>query len=96
MVADIAREPHLVGDDDHRHPLLRELSHHVEHLLDQLRVEGARHLVEQHQLRPHRQRPGDRHPLLLPAGEPRRVLVDLVGEADPLQKRVTARDRLAL
>ena len=38
-------------------------------------------------MRVHRQRPGDRHPLLLAAGEPVRVLVELVGEADPLQQR---------
>ena len=34
---------------------------------DELRIERARHLVEQHQLGPHRQRAHDRHPLLLAA-----------------------------
>ena len=36
---DVAGELHLVGDDDHRHPLGGELAHHVEDLLDQLGVE---------------------------------------------------------
>ena len=42
----------------------------------------------------HRQRPGDRHPLLLAAGELRRVGVGLVGQAHPLQ--VVPRDPLGL
>src|SRR4249919_1577609 len=50
MVCNVAREAHLVGDHDHRHPLPRELAHDVEHLLDELRVEGACHFVEQHHL----------------------------------------------
>ena len=41
-----------------------------EHLRDELRVEGARHLVEQHQARLHRERAHDRDALLLAAGEP--------------------------
>ena len=86
-VADVAGEAHLVGDDDHRHPLRGQLAHHVEHLLDQLGVERAGHLVEEHHVRVHRQRAGDRDPLLLAAGEPFGVLVELVGEPDPLEQR---------
>ena len=88
LVADLAGEAHLVGDDDHRHPFRGQFAHHVEDLLDQLGVEGAGHLVEEHHVRVHRQRPGDRDPLLLAAGEPFRVLVELVGEADPFEQRV--------
>ena len=88
LVADLAGEAHLVGDDDHRHPLRGQLAHHVEDLLDQLGVEGARHLVEQHHVRVHGQGPRDRHPLLLAAREALGVLVHLVGEADPGQQRL--------
>ena len=66
-VGDLAGEPHLVGDHDHRHPVSRERAHHVEHVADELGVERRGRLVEQHQLRLHRQRPRDRDPLLLPA-----------------------------
>ncbi len=90
----IAREADLVRHDDHRHPLGGELAHHVEHLLDQLRVERRGDLVEEHHMRVHRQRPGDRHPLLLAAGEPIGELVELVGEPDPVQQRLGLRSRL--
>ena len=43
-------------------------------------------LVEEHQLRVHRQRPGDGHPLLLATGELRRVGRRLVAEADLLEQ----------
>ena len=82
-VADLAREAHLVGDDDHRHAVAGEAAHHVEHLADQLGVERRGRLVEEHQLRLHRQRAGDRDALLLAAGELRRVGVDLVARGRP-------------
>ncbi len=53
-------------------PVARELRIDVEHLADQLGVERRGRLVEQHQLRLHRQRAGDRDALLLAAGELRR------------------------
>ena len=56
-------------------PASAELADHVQHLADQLRVERAGHLVEQHQPRLHRQRAHDRDPLLLAAGQPVGVLV---------------------
>ena len=58
-------------------PSRGELAHHVEHVADQLRVERRRRLVEQHQLRLHRERPRDRDPLLLAAGQLRRVAASL-------------------
>jgi putative glutamine amidotransferase len=64
-VRDVAREPHLVGGDQHRHATGGQLPDHVEHLRHQLRVQGGRHLVEQEEVRVHGQRPDDRHPLLL-------------------------------
>ena len=87
-------EVHLVGHDDHRHALARELAHHVEHLLDQLRVERAGDLVEQHHVRVHRQRPRDRHPLLLAPRQPIGILVHLVREPDALEQLPAALVRL--
>ena len=81
-VGDVAREAHLVRGDHHRHPAGGELADHLEHLGDELRVERARHLVEQHQLGLHRERAHDRDALLLAAREPVGVLVALVGEAE--------------
>ena len=68
--------------DDHRHAARRELAHDVEHLGDELRVEGARDLVEEHEVRLHRQRPDDRDALLLAAREPVGVVRGLVLEAE--------------
>ena len=45
-IPDIARKRDLVGDDDHRHPLLGELADYPQHLADELGIERARHLVE--------------------------------------------------
>src|SRR5213080_3768570 len=52
-----------VAGDAHRHPAGGELPDHVQHLRNELRVERARHLVEQHQPRLHGQRAHDRDPL---------------------------------
>ena len=70
-----------------------ELADHVEHLRDELRVERARHLVEQQQLGLHRERAHDRDALLLAAGEPVGVLVPLVGEPEALEQRGRRRAR---
>src|SRR5205823_3556833 len=86
LVRDLAREAHLVRRDDHRHAGVRELAHEVEHLADELGVERARDLVEEHQGRAHRQRTRDRDSLLLTAREPVRILVGLVEQADPAEQ----------
>ena len=67
-------------------PSCGQPAHDVEHLADQLGVERRGRLVEEHQLRVHRQRPGDRHALLLAAGELVRVVVHPVAEADPIEQ----------
>ena len=90
------RERHLVRGDDHRHPAVGQLAHEVQHLGDELRVERARDLVEQHQLRIHRERADDRHPLLLTARKPVGELVGLVREADPAQQLERTQARLLL
>ena len=96
LVGDFPGEAHLVRGDDHRHPLVRECPNESENLADELRVERARDLVEEHQLRVHRERAGDRDALLLAAGEPVRVLVPLVLESDEREKlpRLGVRARL--
>ena len=68
-LATCAREAHLVGDDEHRHARPGQLAHDLEHLVDHLGVERRGRLVEQHDLRLHGQRAGDRHALLLTAGQ---------------------------
>ena len=61
---------------------------------DQLRVERARDLVEEHHAGLHRERPDDGDALLLTAGEPVGILVALLPQPDPIEERVGAVDRL--
>src|SRR5262245_45666018 len=77
-VRDVPREAHLVCRDEHRHALGGELPDHGQHLGDELRVERARDLVEQHEPGLHRECADDRNALLLAAREPIGVLVPLV------------------
>ena len=81
----VAREAHLVRGDQHGHAVGLQLSHELEHVADQLRVEGARDLVQQEEPRPHGEGPQDGDPLLLASGETIRVLARLVGEAEAPQ-----------
>ena len=67
-VGDIARKVQLVGDDDHRHSCVGQSSHKRQHLVHHLRVERGCRLVEEDQVGLHREGPGDRDPLFLPAG----------------------------
>ena len=83
---DVAREPHLVRRDHHRHPLGGELADRVQDLGDQHRVERARDLVQEQDVRVHRQRPDDRDSLLLTAREPVGVVVGLVRKTEALQQ----------
>ncbi len=64
----------------------RELADDVQHLADELRVERARHLVQQHQLRSHRESPDDRDPLLLAAREAVRVVAGPVGQPEAAEQ----------
>ena len=79
-------EAHLVGGHQDGDPAAGQLGDDRQHLADQLRVQRRGDLVEQQQPRPHGQRPGDRHPLLLAAGEPVRVGVGEAGQPDPAQQ----------
>jgi hypothetical protein len=66
------------------------------HLLAQLQVEGAERLVQQQHPRPVDDRPRQRHPLALAAGELSRLAVAVAGQADHLQRRVAAPRPLGL
>jgi hypothetical protein len=68
-VGGLAGEAHLVGHNDHRHALLGEGDHRVEDLVDHFGVERRGRFVEQHPPSASSQSPGDRHALLLAAGE---------------------------
>ena len=87
-VRHVAREAHLVRDDQHRAAFLRQRAHHAQHFADQLRIERRGRLVEQHHLRLHRQGAGDRHALLLAARQMRRIVVALLGDADLGEQRL--------
>ena len=80
------RETDLVGDDDQRQPVALQVLQDDQHLVFQLRVQGAGDLVAQQAARLHGHRPGDRHPLLLAAGKLRRISVGAVGQADAGQE----------
>src|SRR2546425_10944826 len=93
-VGDVAREAHLMRGDQHRHSSLRQLPDHLQHLGNELRVEGARDLVEEQQIGLHRERAHDGDALLLAAREPVGILVALVGEPEAGEQ--LARPRLRL
>ena len=67
-------------------PSRAELAHQLEHLADELGVEGAGDLVEQQHLGVGRDRPHDRGALLLPARQLVGVHARLVGEADAVEQ----------
>src|SRR3954453_9031350 len=85
-VSDVTGEAHLVGGDQHRHAARGQFADHLEHLRHELRIEGARHLVEQHQVGAHRQCSDDCYPLLLATRETVRKIVALVGEPEALEQ----------
>ena len=78
-------EFHFVGDQHHGHATFGQGLNHTQHFAGELRVERGGHFVEQHHLRLHRQRAGDRHTLLLAARELLGVRLCLVGQAHLLQ-----------
>ena len=86
-VGDVAREAHLVRSDEHGHARMGQLADDVQHLGHQDRVERAGDLVEQQQVRLHRQGSHDGHPLLLTTREP-------VGHGIALLRQAEARQEL--
>jgi hypothetical protein len=75
-----------VGGDEHGHALVGEPLYDAQDLGDELRVERARHLVEEHQARTHRERAHDRDALLLAARDAVGVLVPLVEQPEALEQ----------
>src|SRR3954470_670212 len=90
-ISDFRCKVHLVRDDDHRHAFARELLHDLQDLADQLWVKRGGGFVEQDCGRLDRERACDADTLLLPAGQPQRVFVDLVAEPDLLEYRARLR-----
>ena len=72
-VGDLSGKTELVGDDEHRHPVIGQSAHNIEHLAHAFRVECAGWLIKQHDLRVHNQCPGDTDALLFPARKAARV-----------------------
>src|SRR5680860_1068823 len=87
-------ETHLMGNHDHRHALVGQGPHHLEHFTDQLWVQGGCRLVEQHHLGVHRERPGDCDPLLLSTRQVVGVLLCLFRETDSLEQLLGPGSRL--
>ena len=78
----------VVGDDDRRPAVRGEVPAEVgAQAQPGAGVEGRQRLVEQQQLRREHQRPGERDPLGLPAGQLARPEPGVVGQADPVQPR---------
>jgi hypothetical protein len=81
----------VVGDDQRRQLHLDDqVAQPGAGFLAHLGVEVGQRLVEQDDRRVVDQRPGDRHPLLLAAGQLVRIAVGEVGQAEVLQRRLDA------
>ncbi len=93
LAGDVHRLFLVVGDEDRRHVhLLVEAAQPGAQVLAHLGVERPERLVEQQHLRLHRQRPRQRHPLPLAAGELGGVAA---GEPVELDQLAAARGRAA-
>ena len=66
-----------MGNDQHRHPALRQVLHNGQDLSDHLRVQSRGRLVKEQDLRIHRHGPGNRDTLLLTARDLTRAGVDV-------------------
>src|ERR1700712_2835807 len=76
----------VVRDEDDRLALAVQVLERLDDLATVLRVEVSRRLVREYHVGFHEQRPGNRHPLLLAAGQLRRHPLGLVGEAEVVQQ----------
>ena len=79
----------VVGDENDRDPFGVELLEHAQDFHAGVRVEVARRLVGQYQRRFVHQGAGDGHPLLLPAGHLRRLVVGAIAQAHAVQQGVS-------
>src|SRR5215510_7184555 len=81
-----AGESHLVGHDNHGHAVSGKADHQVQHLFDHFRVECRGWLVEEQNLRAHRERPCNRDALLLAPGQEGWVRGRLLGQLYALEQ----------
>ena len=88
-IRDLAGKLDLMGDDNHGMAFLGELAHDLEHLADELGIEGGGRFVEQHELGLHRKHTGDGNALLA-ARQPLGIFGELVAEADFLEQPAAA------
>src|SRR5579884_3317920 len=83
-VGHLAREPQLVRHHHHGHSLACQLPDDLQHLADELGVEGTGRLVEKDDPRLHGQGPGDRDSLLLAPRQLPGVALQLVPDPNTL------------
>src|SRR5690606_37972330 len=77
----------LMRDHDNGQGMFgRQIAYHFEDLADQFGIERRSDLVQQEDLRAHRQGPRDRHTLLLAARKLVRIVASTVRKADLLEK----------
>src|SRR5450631_3228033 len=86
-VGDFVGEPQLVGRDDHGQAILdREAPDHLQHLIDQFRIERRGRLIEQQHARVRGNGARNRNALLLAAGQMPRQRAGTVAEADAFEQ----------
>src|SRR6266446_2787434 len=85
-IGGVAGKAHFVADHDHGHAAFTQGAHDFEHRADQLGIERARRLVEQHHPGLERDRASAGDALLLAARELARRVVGAVGQPHPLER----------
>src|ERR1700730_3266900 len=90
-IGGVAGKAHLVAHHDHGHAGLAQRAHDFKHRADQLRIESAGGLVEQHHPWLERDRARDGDPLLLAARELARRVGGAIGQPHPLQRGAAQR-----
>ena len=86
LAGDATRKAHFMRDDEHRHALERQRTHHLQHFATKFGVERRCRLVEQQDLGLHRQRTGNRDALLLATGQPGGIGISLRFDVDLFQQ----------
>ena len=78
----------IVGDDDHRMPLIPQLVQDRHDLFPGVAVQRPGRFIGKDHLPAVHQRPGDTHPLLLATGELRRLVIDPLPQPQPGKQRL--------
>ena len=94
-IGDLAGKMHFVRDDHHGHALFHEIPNCREHFTDEFGIEGGCRFVKQHEFWSHRERAGDRSPLLLPARKASRADIALIREPNLREQLLGLQDRLS-